>query len=507
MTQETPLQKAVSFIIEAGYQIDKEAFDFLKNLPENVNLDPLIKAAVEELEKLPDKPLFINRAILERKAKEFYPPEPAQMPEAVGTTGPRAYAKEIDSEMKVLEDPTEKLSATGSLEEYIEYFQDRFKRLSRIMKQRMDMRDSCTLLETFKAPENSKVKVLCMVTEKREAKSGIFLGVEDPEANATIFVPSKSREILQKAQRLMADQVIGVPATKGKENLLIAEDLILPDVPMKKPNKAPVPVCAALISDLHVGSKMFMKDAFQRFILWLEGKLGNRKLRNLAGHVKYVIVAGDIVDGVGIYPQQIEDLEIADIYKQYEEAAKILEQIPDHIEVVTIPGNHDATRRALPQPAILREYAEPIYESGRIRCLGDPSILSLHGVVTLLSHGRSLDDVISTVPRMSFQMPDEAMKYLLQCRHLAPTYGMRTLIASEKVDHLVIETVPDIFHTGHVHTMRYSTYRGTLLVNSGAWQDQTDYQREMGHIPNPGIVPVVNLQSLEVTPIDFITTV
>ncbi|MEM2438446.1 MAG: DNA polymerase II small subunit, partial [Candidatus Bathyarchaeia archaeon] len=129
--------------------------------------------------------------------------------------------------------------------------------------------------------------------------------------------------------------------------------------------------------------------------------------------------------------------------------------------------------------------------------------ISLHNVIFLLSHGRSIDDIIATVPNMSFQSPDEAMKILLQCRHLAPTYGMRTLIAPEKVDHLVIENVPDIFHAGHVHLMKYSTYRGILIVNSGAFQEQTEYQREMGHIPNPGIIPVVNLSTLEVTPIDF----
>jgi DNA polymerase II small subunit len=507
MAQEAELQKAISFIIGAGYQIDKDAFDFLKDLPQKTDLTLLVKNLINEAERLTDKPLFINREFLERKTKELYPSGPSSASaEETGEKSFHAYAKEIGAELKVMADPTDKIGATGSLEDYIEYFQDRFKRLSRIMRNRMDIRDSCSILEAFKSARNSKVKIICMITEKHESKNGVFLQVEDLEANATAFVPSKNREAAQKAQRLMLDQVVCISAAKGSDNLLIAEDIILPDVPTKKPNKSPIPVCAALISDLHVGSKMFMGDSFQHFILWLEGKVGNSRLREIAGRVKYVIIAGDIVDGVGIYPQQIDELEIADIYKQYQAAARVIEQIPDYIEVVVIPGNHDATRRALPQPAILKEYAEPLYESGRIRCLGDPSTLSLHGVITLMSHGRSLDDVISTVPKMSFQAPDEAMKYLLQCRHLAPTYGSRTLIASERLDHLVIETVPDIFHAGHVHTMRYSTYRGTLIVNSGAWQEQTEYQREMGHVPNPGIVPVVDLQNLEVTPINFVST-
>ncbi|MCW4020759.1 MAG: DNA-directed DNA polymerase II small subunit [Candidatus Bathyarchaeota archaeon] len=504
MEQNVELRKAVSVIIGAGYQIDKEAFEFLSSRAGEIDLDILVRNVLEEVDNLSDRPLFINRDLLERKTEQLYPSE--RLPTRSIETGKKAfqpYSKEIEADLKVIGDSSDKISTTGSLEDYIEYFQDRFRRLRRIMNNRMDVRDACTILKALKAPSNSKVKVVCMVTEKREFSRGIWLQVEDSEANTTVFVPSKGREVFRKGQNLVLDQIVCLCAVKGKDDFLIAEDIIFPDVPLKKPSKAPVPVCAALLSDLHVGSKMFMRDSFQRFVLWLQGKIGNSHLRQMAGQVKYVVIAGDVVDGVGIYPQQIKELEIVDIHEQYEAAAEIIEQIPDYIELVIIPGNHDAVRRALPQPALPKEYAEPLYESREIHSLGNPSVLRLHGVTVLLTHGRSLDDVISTVPGMSFQKPDEAMKFLLQCRHLAPTYGSRTLISSEKEDTLVIETVPDIFNAGHVHMMSYTTYRGIIVVNSGAWQEQTDYQREMGHTPNPGIAPVVNLQTMQVTPLSF----
>jgi DNA polymerase II small subunit len=502
--QDTELRRSISLIIKAGYQIDKDAFEFLKKLPHYVDLSLLVKNVIEETNKLPNKPLFINREVLERKAKEFYVPnEPLASSVEASCSSFQAYAKEIAADLRVIKDPTNMISTTGSLEDYVEYFQDRFRRLSRILKSRMDIKDSCSILEALKASNSSKVKIICMITEKRQSSSGVFIKIEDLDASATIFAPSKNRELFQKVQRAMLDQVVCIIAFRGKSKVLMAEDIIFPDVPSRKPNKASVPVYAALISDLHVGSKMFMEKTFQRFIQWLKGHAGVNSLKDIASHVKYVIIAGDIVDGVGIYPQQIEELKIKDVYKQYQVAAKIIEQIPDYIEVIIIPGNHDATRRALPQPAISKDYAEPLYDLGRLHSLGDPSILSLHGVNVLLSHGRSLDDVISTVPGMSFEEPDVAMKFLLQCRHLAPSYGFRTLLAPEKVDHLVLEELPDIFHAGHVHMMKYSNYRGTLVVNSGAWQEQTEYQKEMGHIPNPGLAPIVNLQDLTITHINF----
>ncbi|MBS7605243.1 DNA-directed DNA polymerase II small subunit [Candidatus Bathyarchaeota archaeon] len=501
---EGSLRRAVSLIIEAGYQIDREAFEFLRSVSHQVELDSLIKSILEEIKTFSEKPLYITLDIIKEKVeKRVLTSVPKASCEVSSKTSFKPYAKEVKSDLKIISDPTNEISATGSLNDCIEYFRSRFKKISKILRSRVNVKDAGTIVDALKAPENSEIKIICIIMDKRETKRGIFFRIEDLESQATAFVPAENREVYFKAQRILLDQVICISVVKGKEDLLIVKDIILPDVPMRKPNKSTIPVYAALLSDLHIGSKMFMRKAFERLIMWLRGEIGNSWYREIASYVKYLIVAGDVVDGVGIYPQQYEELEIKDIYRQYEEAAALLERIPEYIEVIIIPGNHDATRRALPQPAIPRNYAEPLYELGRIHMLGDPSIISLHNVIFLLSHGRSIDDIIATVPNMSFQSPDEAMKILLQCRHLAPTYGMRTLIAPEKVDHLVIENVPDIFHAGHVHLMKYSTYRGILIVNSGAFQEQTEYQREMGHIPNPGIIPVVNLSTLEVTPIDF----
>jgi DNA polymerase II small subunit len=139
-----------------------------------------------------------------------------------------------------------------------------------------------------------------------------------------------------------------------------------------------------------------------------------------------------------------------------------------------------------------------------VKMLGNPAYLNLHGVNLLVYHGRSLDDIVAMIPGLSFTKPTLAMKILLKARHLAPIYGGRTPIAPEKEDHLVIEDLPDIFHAGHVHTVDVNTYRNTLLINSGTWQGQTCYQLNMGLNPTPGIVPIVNLATLEVTLRNFV---
>ncbi len=509
---EERLQKAVSFTIASGYQLNKEAFNFLSIISKSQDPIKLMEEVVRKTKALAGKPLFISRDLLEEVTKELFPEGEEEKPQQPLPPHPileakktfHAYAKGVESSIKVIEDPTDQICTSGSIGEYLEYFQDRFKRMRRLLNKRMDAKDAMSVSGALKASVNSKVKIVGMISERRESKQRIFLKLEDLEASVTVLVPQNvASKVMEKARALLLDQVVCVSAVKGRNDLLIATDIILPDVPKRTPNKASIPIHAALISDLHVGSNMFMREEFNRFVLWLNGKFGNNSLRKLASHVKYVVIAGDLVDGIGIYPNQLKELAIKDIYKQYQRVSRFLEQIPDYIELIIIPGNHDASRKALPQPALPKEYVEPLYETRKVHSLGNPSSISLHEVELLVYHGRSLDDVVSFAPNVSFYTPEKAMRLLLKSRHLAPVYGEKTPIAPEKHDFMVIENPPDIFHAGHVHVLKHDVYRGTLLVNSGAWQKQTEYQKKMGLTPTPGIVPIVNLQTLQVTPVDF----
>ncbi len=516
MSESEKVQQAISFSLMAGYHLDKEAFNLLSMISKTEDPVKLIEMALKRLEKLVEKPPFISKNFLEEVAKETFPGAgevnilpAASLNELSKETGKHKstfipYAKDVERDIKVLEDPTDKICSTGSIEEYLEYFRDRFKRIKKLLRQRMDSRNSVSIREAFRATARSRVKIICIVTEKRESRHGTFLAIEDLESNTTVLVPrNSSQELQEKMKALLPDQVVCLGLLKGRKSLFIVEELFFPDIPQDKPSKAKEAICAALISDLHIGSKEFMKDEFNRFLLWLNGKYGDENLKSVASHVKYVIIAGDIVDGVGIYPNQIKELAIRDVFKQYKLAAKFIEQIPDYIELIVIPGNHDASRKALPQPALPKEYIEPLFETRDMLSLGNPATIGIHGVEFLIYHGRSLDDVLATAANMNFHSPDRAMRLLLQGRHLAPTYGQRTSIAPEKRDFLVIESVPDVFHAGHVHVMKYDSYRGTLMVNSGAWQRQTGYQRNLGLEPTPGIIPVVDLQTLNVLPVDF----
>jgi DNA polymerase II small subunit len=516
---EGKLQRALEASMAAGYQLDSEAFAYLTSIALNEDPTDLINKVLMEIEELEDKPLFIEKHRLQKlyqpptimpEETQTQPPIEASSPEkqpeptSDGTSLFEPYAKDVESQLKILDDPTDKLTSNGTIEDYTQYFQDRFKRLEKLLRQRIDVRAATPITEAVKSQPKAKLKIICMISEKREAKQNTILTVEDLQGTATVLITKNApEELRKKAQTLLTDQVVCLSVMKTNSRLFLAEDIIFPEIGQKIQHRATEPVYAVLTSDLHVGSAKFNKEAFKKFVLWLNGKYGNDKTKEIASHVKYVLAAGDIVDGIGIYPNQGKELVVRDANRQYMYASKLLERIPEYIEVVVSPGNHDAPRKALPQPAISQTLFKTIKENRKIHSLGNPSTISIHGVEVLMYHGRSLDDIIGTIPGIDYNHPEKAMKLLLQSRHLAPFYGGKTMLSPENRDFLTIERPPDIFHAGHIHILGYCNHRGVLVVNSGGWQDQTEYMQKIGVMPTPGKVPVVNLQTLETTVLSF----
>lgn len=496
-------KRVLESLVSAGWQLDPDAFDLLRSWGGKLDQEKVADELVALANSKNCLSHIIDRSLVEEALNELLPSSSTfQVSEPVRARRP--FAAEIEGQIEILKDPSGAAGSLGSVEDFSRHFRDRYSKLRAILQRRSDGRDACTISDAFGAQLNQRVKFIAMIMEKRQHGGRLFLTVDDLEDSATVLVQhDRDRQLYEMAERVPLDQVVSIEAVRGRGNLLVAEKMILPDIPHRKPQGTQDELYAALVSDVHVGSKKFLKDAFGRAILWLNGKVGNSRQVHVAQRIKYLLVAGDLVDGIGVYPRQEDELSVSDIYEQYKLAAQFFEQIPDYVDIILIPGNHDGVRQALPQPAIPKELAEPVYEARSMTSLGNPCDVEIHGVHFLLHHGRSLEDLLTSAPDMSFEHPEKAMELELKCRHLAPEYGKRTSIAPLKSDHLVIEEAPEVFHSGHIHINGWENYRGTLIVNSGTWQSQTDYQQRMGLEPTPCRLPVVNLQNLTLSITDF----
>ncbi|MBU0762739.1 MAG: DNA-directed DNA polymerase II small subunit [Candidatus Altiarchaeota archaeon] len=422
--------------------------------------------------------------------------------ESEGSEHKKHKACDLESKLIIHDssDVTGKSTCAGTIDDFIQYFNSRYKSLKSVIQEHVEYKDVSTIEQVKAGEQKTKQKIVAIVNEKRESTRGFkFLDVEDPTGGLTVLIADKNDHLKAEYERILPDEVIGIEGILTGE-LYIANNITQPDIPLNHTKRyASEEVYAAFLSDIHVGSYLFLEKEFMSFIEWLNGR-GSR--REVADRLKYIFIAGDLVDGIGIYPDQESELTIPDIERQYEFLAMLLEDIPKHIEIIACMGNHDASRNAEPQPRVSKDLAGKLYEIPNVHVCGNPVRFSAHGVEVLMYHGTSMDTIIGSLSSCSYKNPDTAMVELLKRRHLVPTYGSDS-ISPENKDYLFIEDVPDVFHCGHVHTNGYTQYRGVTVINSGTWQAKTAYQERLGHQPTPARVPIMNLQNHEVIMLDF----
>ncbi|MDY0267000.1 MAG: DNA-directed DNA polymerase II small subunit [Methanimicrococcus sp.] len=410
----------------------------------------------------------------------------------------------------VLEDVSEKTTSVGEYNQFVQYFRDRYTRISEMIRSRVSARPIESLpkgknIKPLSSREsNSEITIIGMISEKSTTNNQhIILVLEDPTGTFPVLINQKDTDLIETAEKLVLDEVVGITGNLTPEGtILMASKITQPDVPNNYSSyRLRSEGFALFISDIHVGSKEFMKEEWEIFLDFLNGHSENPQLQKMASEVRYIIVAGDIVDGIGIYPGQDLDLEIPEITKQYEATANYFKRIPPNIHVVIAPGNHDAVRRAEPQITFPKEIQMLFPEN--VTFVGNPAVISIDGICVHIYHGCSMDDMVASIKGVSYQEPTSGMVEMVKRRHLAPTYGSRVMISPEKKDYLIIDKVPDIIHCGHVHTIGVQNYKNILLINSGTWQAQTDFQKKVNIVPNPAKVPFVDLKTMRPGILDF----
>ena len=396
----------------------------------------------------------------------------------------------VKYDFKIIQDTSKKSYTSGELENLIAYFKSRYDKLANILSKRPELRNYTKIADIDDSQDS--LSLILMVREIRSSKNGHkIVEFEDDTGTISVLFSNKNEELFAEAEKLVRDEVVGVIANKSDDRgFAFGQEIINPGV-LRIPEKE-MDFGIVFLSDVHIGSLTFLEDAFQRFIDWINCEFGDEEQRRVAEDVKYLIIGGDIVDGIGVYPNQDKELAIKDITEQYNEAARFLGNIRSDIKIIIAPGNHDASRVAEPQPAVPEEYAKALYELDNVEFISNPGVVSLDGINVLIYHGRSFDDLVMAVKDFTYEKSDDIMEEMLQKRHLAPIYGERTPLASELEDYLVIDELPDIFHTGHIHINSYKRFKGIHLINSGTFQTQTEFQKIYNINPTPAEVPIIH---------------
>jgi DNA polymerase II small subunit len=393
------------------------------------------------------------------------------------------------------------------VKDFVTHFRNRYEFIKNLMQDYPDLEN---LISIGKIPnEKQKISVIGMVLNKRMTKNkNLILEIEDLTGKMKVVINSDKEELMTEAEDIPLDGILGFKGVGNKE-IMFVNEIIFPETYLEKRKKSPVEEYALFTGDFHFGSKNFLYKSFEKFINYLNGEMGNKEE---VEKIKYLFIVGDLITGIGNYPNQENDLIIGELEEQFRRIADLLGRIRKDVKIIISPGNHDCVRLMEPQPLLNEKFAWPLYELENVIITENPSIVNIgskkdfEGFDVLIYHGFSFpyyaNNVSKLMLRKAMNEPEKIMKYLLKNRHLSPTHGATQYFPLEK-DGLLIRKAPDIFVSGHTHKSGVSYYNNILLISSSSWEGITPYQEKFGNKPDHCKVPLVNLKTRAIKILDF----
>ncbi|MCS7094750.1 MAG: metallophosphoesterase [Thaumarchaeota archaeon] len=470
-------EKVVKSFARSGYGLTASA---LKRVIELCSSESELEGLVEKVSSRVPKGTVLDW----QQIAELSGPRP---PEELQRTVQREAKPE--DELRLITSTYEDLRIEGTYDEFHTYRVARYSKLRSLLETRgLTLRSTKELLEN-----RQEGYAACVVNEVSHSDGRYVLRLEDPSGAWTAFVSGRDRRLMEKVESLTRDMVVAVRVL-GRGGKLVVRDIVFPEVSHTRTQVKGPNVRLCVISDVHIGSTNFNREAFEEFLEWLSNEWEDLNLR-------YLVINGDLVDGVFVYPNQREELELRSLKEQFAEAGRLLSKVPREVKVIYLPGNHEPVRRALPQTPIPREYRTILDPEGRITYCGNPALMDLGGVRLLFFHGQTMDDLIQLSSRFSYsdlrEKAGEVMETILRCRHLSPAIEVTPILPTSH-DHLLIEEVPDVLAMGHIHVAVLRSYRGVKLVNSGTWQNQTKLQKSVGLEPTVGTAVLIDGRELSI---------
>ncbi|MBU2104157.1 MAG: metallophosphoesterase, partial [Nanoarchaeota archaeon] len=397
---------------------------------------------------------------------------------------------------------TEKLEVKN----FVTHFRNRFLKMKEFLQNHSKLENVISINKI--SGNRQGVSVIGFVSDKRITKNkNMILELEDLTGRIRVLINKDKSEIYDLAEEISLDSIIGVRGS-GNREIMFANEIVFPEARLFERKKSPYDENVLFIGDFHFGSKRFLEENFLRFVDYLNGKTGDPE----AEKIKYLYIVGDLVAGIGNYPNQEKDLSILNLEEQFCRLVELLGKIRRDIKIIISPGNHDGVRLMEPQPVFDEKFAWALHDMKNVILTGNPCYTNIgagknfSGFDVLTYHGFSFfyytDNIPSLIKNKAAHNPEFVMKYILKNRHLAPTHASTQYYPSEE-DELLIKKIPDIFVTGHLHKSAVSYYNNILLVSVSTWETLTDYMEKVGSKPDFCKVPMFNLKTRTVKILDF----
>ena len=110
------MKRAIGTILEAGFQMESDAFKTLMEISSAGQLDPLVREVLRVAGTVEPRPSSISRDLVLKAAEQLDLSSKVTEAEHAGLRHARRFAEELESRLEVVSDPTGKLGTTGASE-------------------------------------------------------------------------------------------------------------------------------------------------------------------------------------------------------------------------------------------------------------------------------------------------------------------------------------------------------------------------------------------------------
>jgi DNA polymerase II small subunit len=373
------------------------------------------------------------------------------------------------------------------LKKRIQFYQSRFmflyKRIEKSIKAR-----GLELSYFVERGDKEEFTIIVRVNEIRQNKTFITIICEELYKGTSHVFPVYAKTDQENTNLLFVGITIGLIIKCYKERYYI-DEIIWANETTKHyiPKHYTVAKYICAISDVHVGANNFREDKFENFIKYV----------NDTASIKYLVVAGDICEGVAVYSEQNGSLSLAHgtMDEQVLSMNAIFSKFRKDLNIILSPGNHDSgVGLAEPQP---NPYSNVKFNHPHITCVTNPAFLQIEGLDYLVYHGRALSAYIRDIELFTTENTVDICEYLVKVGHIASMLDVMNVARITNMDYMHIESRPHIFHVGHTHIANVKHSKGTTYVNGGTFQDITPYQQSMGIAPTVGTAVLINIDNIK----------
>ena len=286
----------VNFLLKKGFQVTPEAAEFLKGMS-RLEFQDLVKKIVRDKNRNNDDNFMVSLDDVRNNMVQ----------ESVQEEGGINDYEVLDGNDAV---QTQLEGVNG----YHLLMKNRFNKYKQIMFDRQDSRKIIKISTLVQYTDQNEYKIAGLLKSKNKLDKAYEMELEDESTDLKLLVIDGNN--IRKLEGFLIDQmVIADVVFSNKIGRFVIKNCYSLDIPNEVfPSvDGKEPVYSVFLSDIHVGSKTFLEREFYDFLNWINGRSGDQEI---VSKIRYIVIAGDVVDGIGVYPGQEDELTELDLVKQ-----------------------------------------------------------------------------------------------------------------------------------------------------------------------------------------------